>query len=935
MLICRLLGPVEVWFDDERIDLGFPRQRTLLAILLVEVNRLVTVDLLIDRIWADRPPARAAHALYADVSKLRRALIPASGLHLVRQTGGYLIEADPAAIDLHRFRALRSGAHSCGSDEGTATLLDEALALWRGEAFVNVDNHWLTTLRGPLNSEKLAVVLDRNDAYLRLGRHTHLLTDLAGLSAAHPLDERLAAQYILALYRCGAPAEALTHYHHTRGNLAEELGVDPGPALQELHEQVLRNDPHLRIAIPPLAPAQPTPQQLPPQAPHFIGRVEELRELTALLDTALDTSSGTTSNAGMGTGSTVVISAIGGAGGIGKTWLALHWAHQHLDRFPDGQLFVDLRGFTPAGDPMTPETAVRGLLDGLEVDPNRIPIDLDAQVALYRSTIAGKRMLIVLDNAADTAQVTPLLPGSPTCAVVITSRRYMPSLVTGHQAHHLPLGVLTETDARRLLSARLGADRVTAEAAAVQTLLACSAGFPLALGIVIGRALAHPQFPLSVLAAELADTTSALGALDDADAAASLPAVLSWSVRALTTEQVRVFGLLGIAPGPDISLPAAASLTALPPQQARAVLRELEHASLIQQHAPNRYRMHDLIRLYATEQAKYGQPADQRTEALHCLIDFYLHTAYRADRLLYPHRPPIDLERATPSCVPSPVPDADAAMTWFDAEHTCLLAAQLLATKQGWHREVWQLAWSLSAYHRRRGRLQDDGHMWWAALAAGEQLNDPAVLAQAHKRIGGGLDPQQKLEHLRQALTYLEEAGDIAGQIDTHQALTALWLAVGQAEKALASAQDALRLASTSGNPVWEADALNAVGFCEAELGRFPPAREHCEQALRLQRAHHNGEGEAETLDSLGYLDHRSGRYASALDYYQQALDAYERLNFDYQKADTLERIGDTYVALGAPGRANDMWRQAIRLYAAQHRAAKADHLRQQLLTDQ
>jgi transcriptional activator/NB-ARC domain-containing protein len=398
------------------------------------------------------------------------------------------------------------------------------------------------------------------------------------MTTAQPLDERLAAQYMLALHHCGRPADALAHYHRTRGHLAEELGVDPGPALQELHEQLLRNDPHLHITTPPPTPAQPpTPQQLPAHAPHFVGRATELRQLTALLDRAVDTAfdagTDTTGDASMGAGRTMVISAIGGAGGIGKTWLALHWAHQHLDRFPDGQLFVDLRGFTPAGQPMTPETAVRGLLDGLGVGPDRIPVDLDAQVALYRSTLADKRMLIVLDNAADATQVTPLLPGSPTCTVVITSRRYLPSLVTGHHAHHLPLDVLTDNEARHLLSARLSADRVAAETEAIETLLACCGGFPLALGIVIGRALAHPEFPLAVLAAELANTTDALGVLDDADTAASLPTVLSWSMRALSAEQARVFGLLGIAPGPDISLLAAACLTDLPPRQAGGAAR--------------------------------------------------------------------------------------------------------------------------------------------------------------------------------------------------------------------------------------------------------------------------------------------------------------------------------------------------------------------------
>jgi tetratricopeptide (TPR) repeat protein len=359
------------------------------------------------------------------------------------------------------------------------------------------------------------------------------------------------------------------------------------------------------------------------------------------------------------------------------------------------------------------------------------------------------------------------------------------------------------------------------------------------------------------------------------------------------------------------------------------LLHRLETAHLVQQHEIGRYRMHDLVRLYAIERAEHSD------DALRRLVDFYLHTAYQGDRLLYPHRPPIDLERPAPGCVPVAVADADEAMAWFDAEHASLLAAQRLAAQREWDREVWQLAWSLSAYHRRRGRVHDGGAVWRAALDAAERLADPATLAQAHRRLGGMLarsaEHEQALTHLRRALAYAAESADVAGQIDTHQALTMLWATRGDYEQAVASATDALRLARTSGNTVWEADALNAVGMCEAELSRFAAAREHCEEALRLQRVGGNGEGEAETLDSLGYLEHRSGNHKAALDHYQRALGVYERLNFDYQRADTLERIGDTHVALDQPAAAVEQWHRAIRLYEDQNRTSAADDLRDRL----
>jgi DNA-binding SARP family transcriptional activator/Tfp pilus assembly protein PilF len=912
----RLLGNVEAYVDGEPVDLGPARQRCVLVTLLVAANRPVSVDQLVDRVWGEKAPQHGPNAVYSHLSRLRAKLAGIPDVSIVRRGSGYVLVVDEATVDLHRFRHLVALARTA-DDEEALPLYGEALNLWRGEAFAELETPWLSAIRTALAAERFAAELDHADVALRRGRHAELVGELSVRAGQHLLDERVAGQYMLALARSGRQADALRYYQDIRSRLAEELGSDPGTALAAVYQQVLTGDaesPDLVVTH------QPTPRQLPAAPRSFTGRADELAVLTKALDEQA--------------AATVVVSAVGGIAGIGKTYLVLRWAYEHIDRFPDGQLFVNLRGFDPAGSPMSPAAALRGFLVGLGVGAESVPDDVDALATLYRGIVADKRMLIVLDNARDSRQVLPLLPGSATCTLLITSRHRLVGLaVTG--ARLLDLDVLTDTEARGLLATLLGHETVAAEPEAVADLLRYCAGLPLAISIIAARAAAHPDFPLAALTEELRDTATRLDALDAGELTVNLRAVFASSHETLDDATAMLFGLLGLAPGPDIGLPAVASLAAVPISRARVLLHRLETAHLVQQHESGRYRMHDLVRLYAIELARHGQPANRRTEALHRLVDFYLHTAYRADRLLYPHRPPIELERPTPGCVPSPVPDADAAMAWFDAEHTCLLAAQRLAAEQGWHREVWQLAWSLSAYHRRRGSVRDDGDMWRAALVAAERLADPAVLAQAHKRIGGMLarsgDHQQGLGHLLQALTYLAEAGDVAGQIDSHQALTVLWSTMGEAEKALSSAQDALRLASTSGNPVWEADALNAVGFCEAELGRFPAAHEHCEQALRLQRAHHNGEGEAETLDSLGYVDYRSGRYDTALDYYQQALDTYERLNFDYQKADTLERIGDTYLALGDRARASDTWRQAIRLYEAQNRTATADSLRQRM----
>ncbi|EWM10011.1 regulatory protein AfsR [Kutzneria sp. 744] len=373
------------------------------------------------------------------------------------------------------------------------------------------------------------------------------------------------------------------------------------------------------------------PRQLPAASSLFTGRKNELDRLTAALDAQSEH------------GSTVVISAVGGAGGLGKTWLALHWAHHHEDRFPDGQLFVDLRGFDPSDNPMPSYEAVRGFLDALGVAADDVPAELAAQLGLYRSLVAKRRMLIVLDNARDSAQVAPLLPGDSSCTVLVTSRDRMSELVTRHSANPVTLEALDERQSRVLLSRRLGAERLAAEPAAVTELVHWCAGLPLALSIVASRAMLAPQIPLADLAAELRDTSSRLSALDEGEPAANLKAVLSWSYRALPAGQARVFTMLGLAPGADISLSAAANLVGLPEHETVSVLRALERVSLVQQHSSKRYSMHDLVRLYAKTQAD----AAEGERGMRRLVVFACHTAHAADRLIAPNHAPIDLDEGS------------------------------------------------------------------------------------------------------------------------------------------------------------------------------------------------------------------------------------------------------------------------------------------------
>ncbi|MCO5997880.1 AfsR/SARP family transcriptional regulator [Actinoallomurus rhizosphaericola] len=611
-----ILGETYVRAGAQPIDVGHSRQRSVLAALLVDVNHPVSPTRLAQRVWGEDPPERATGTLRSYLSRLRIALSTTVGADIERTSAGYVLKVNEEAVDLHRFRALTARARASGDVAEAGRLHGLALAQWRGEPFADVDSPWLTEMRHALQAERLATHLDYYDICLRLGRHAGLIPEMLTLAAGHPLNERLAGLILLALYRSGRQAEALEQYERIRLRLAEELGVDPSAALQRMHQQILVNDPVLDPPASPAPGATRVPRQLPAPPSPFIARADEL----AALDRTLG-----------GPGRTVRISAIGGGAGVGKTWLALHWAHGNADRFPDGQLYVDMRGFDPAEPPMTPEAAVRTFLEALGAETTAVPENLDAQAALYRTLIADKRMLIVVDNVRDTAQVTPLLPGSPSSVVLVTGRNQLAGLVTAHGARPITVDVLPPDAAGRLLDTRLGTHRTRAEPRAVADLLAYCGGLPLALSIVAARASMRPDLPLALLAEKMRAGIAGLDALDAGEATADLRAVFAGSYRTLTPEAARLFRLLSLHPGRDIAHPAAAALAGLPRDRARALLAELFRAHLITERAPGRFAMHDLLRLYAAEQARTCDTEAERSAACHRVLDHYLHTADTAE----------------------------------------------------------------------------------------------------------------------------------------------------------------------------------------------------------------------------------------------------------------------------------------------------------------
>ncbi|MEJ2854107.1 MULTISPECIES: AfsR/SARP family transcriptional regulator [unclassified Saccharothrix] len=900
MVELTLLGEVTLRVDGREVDLGPARQRCVLAALAVDAGHLVATDVLVGRVWGERVPHRQRSTLHTYLSRLRRL-----GAEIVRRPGGYVLLVDERAVDLHRFRALRAGSP-------TAAALTEALALWRGEPLAGLDGEWVETVRDRWRLERLAARLDLLDARLAAGEGVALVAELAALAAEHPLDERVAGQHLLALHRAGRSADALTHYLDLRDRMVDELGTEPGPALRELHKRILDADPTLTAPTlaAPARGATAVPRQLPAAPRHFTGRDAELAALTATLDAAEP-------------GSTTVISAIAGSGGIGKTWLALHWAHRNADRFPDGQLFVDLRGFSPDGEPMHPGVALRGFLQALGVEAGRVPVDPHAQAALFRSLVTDRRMLVVADNARDADQVVPLLPGGGSCTVLVTSRSHLRGLVTGHGAHHLALDVLSDADARALLTSRLGADRVDDPATA--ELVRLCGGFPLALGIVASHAQTHPGLALADLAAELRGL--GLGALDDTDPTASLPAVLSWSLDALPPDRARAFALLGTAPGADTGLPAAASLLGLPAPDAEAVLSDLEQASLLTRDAAGRYRLHDLVRRFAAGLAEDREPGLRR------VVDFYTRTAIAADRLVYPHRASNPF--GAPEVPPSLLPDDAAAMTWFDTEHANLLAAQQTAIAHGWHESVWALAWAVTAYHQLRGHLQVRLDVWYPALEAAAHLDDPLAGILAHRFLGSALADLPRHED---AVTHLHQALELAARHDVptemahvHRTLAWTWAQSGDERTALEHATEALRLHRSLDQPVWEADALNDVGWLHSRLGDYATARDHCEAALELHRSHRNPRGVATTLDSLGYIEHRSGDHRRSIQHYQEALALRRNVDDTYECANNLDALGHPHLALGEVEQARTVWLEALELYRRQERDLDASRVRRQL----
>ncbi|MFG2025463.1 BTAD domain-containing putative transcriptional regulator [Streptomyces sp. NPDC048825] len=931
-----VLGPVRVRQAGVELTLGRPQERALLALLLVRADRPVSVNEIVDVVWGRRPPDHAVNVIRRHVGSLRRLLEPGLptrvvGRWLMREAGGYRLATDGDSLDLLRFRGLRDAARQAVADESpmrAVELLTEALALWQGPVAAGIPAEVRERAGfGSVDRERVAAVREAAGAALRAGVPDAVLAELQEAAEGHPLDEPLQARLILALAATGRRPEALTTYQTTCTLLADELGIDPGPELRDAHRVVLLETPPTATAPDTPAPAPataslPAPAQLPHDLLTFTGRRTELDEVLALPVSDHDEQRKQRS------AGTVVITALGGMAGIGKTTLAVHWAHRVADRFPDGQLYVNLRGFDSSGAVTSAGEAVRAFLDALGVPPERVPHGVDAQAALYRSLLAGRRFLVLLDNARDTDQVRPLLPGTPGCLTIVTSRHQLSGLVSAHGAHSLTLRPLDAEEAWAFLARRLGAERLAGESLAVAEITALCGGLPLALACVAVRSAAHPHFPLSAIAAELREAHGSLDAFSRTDTSANVGAVISWSLGAVSPGAARLFRLLALHPGPDISVPATAALAELPVREARLLLAELADVHLVGEHAPGRYAFHDLLRAHAAELVRAHHPETERRAATDRLYAHYLHTAHTAGLLIAPQADPLPPGPAPAGVTAERLSDDAQALTWLTAEYPVLLAVinavaqHVSPVPHAAHDQLaCLLAWSLEPFFDRRGHWHDWAAAQRTALDAALRLADPVWearglrgLARAEGRLGLHDRSRPRLDR---ALELFTELGDGIGRANTHRSLGWECDQRGDLAGALRHNQLALELFRDSGHRAAQAGVLNSVGWYHALLGEYRQALSHCFQALSLLQELGDRYGQAGTWDSIAYAHHHLGRHPHALLGYRNALTLYEELDVPYLKAFTLVHIGDTHHAMGDEDRARGAWQRALAVFTS------------------
>ncbi|HUN38243.1 MAG TPA: BTAD domain-containing putative transcriptional regulator, partial [Trebonia sp.] len=822
-----LLGPVRAWLGEAELELGAPQRRAVLALLAARPNQVVPRDELIDGIWGEELPSSSVNALHVHVARLRAALEPgrpqrAPSQVLLASNRGYLLRLAPGQLDAEVFTerlASARASRAAGELTSAARSFEEALGLWRGGALAGIPGPLAQIVRAGLDEQRLAAAEEHVDALLALGRHADAARQLVELVRAHPLRERFSAQLMLALYRSGRQAEALAAFTDARRVLAGELGIEPGPQLRQLHAQILAADSSLDFVATEAAPLtsapldrkRPAPAQLPADVAAFTGRVEELADLDRLAAPSPD----------------MVIAVLSGTAGVGKTALAVRWARRVASAYPDGQLYVNLRGYDP-GQPVPPGDALAGFLRALGMAGPDIPPGDDERAAAYRSLLDGRRVLVVLDNAASVDQVRPLLPGSSSCLVLVTSRDSLAGLVARHGARRLDLDTLPLADAVGLLGTLIG-DRVEAEPHAAAALAAQCARLPLALRVAAELAAASPGSLLEELAGELAGEQRRLDLLDaGGDEHTAIDGVFFWSYRHLPAPAALVFRLAGRHPGPDFDAYAVAALTTLAITEARDVLALLARAHLVHVAGPGRYGMHDLLRAYASRLATASDGEAAQAAALTRLRDYYLGAAARAMDVLVPAEKPYrPLVPSVGTQLP-PLGTAAEARAWLDAERATVIAVAVHAATAGAPGHTTRFAGTLYRYLETGGHYADaltiHGHARQAARVLGDQAAEATALTNLGIISWRQGRYRQAIDYHQQAMAASVEIGDQAGKATALANLGVVYERQGHYDEAARCHSDSLALTRQLGDRGGEARELANLGSVAARRGDYDQA---------------------------------------------------------------------------------------------------------------
>jgi DNA-binding SARP family transcriptional activator/tetratricopeptide (TPR) repeat protein len=913
-----VLGPVRAWRGDVEIDLGAPQQRLVMAFLLAAGGKPVSLAELVDLMWDESAPSSAVNVVHRSVGLLRRMLEPglpprAAGRWLLRKTGGYQLEVDEGSLDLLRFRRLAAEAGRLAADgDHTAAVpvFASAFELWHGRCADGLDvGTRAASLFTAIDNERRVAAREAAESARTAGMAEDLLPALRAVAAQARLDEALQAQVMLLLAAAGHQAEALGTFQVVRTHLLDELGIGPGPELRAAHRRVLAQEvvPDVREparAVEPItAHSVLRPAQLPSDLHAFTGRRTVLADLLALVP-ADPASSGST-----------VICAIDGLPGTGKTTLAVHLAHTLADRYADGQLYVNLRGFDLSGAAVDPAEALRGFLGALDVLPTRMPSTVDEQTGLYRSLTAGKRMLVVLDNARDAHQVRPLLPGSASCLVIVTSRVRLTGLMATDGAHLVSLDVLSAEEARENLVRRIGVRRVEADPRAVDDIVRFCAGLPLALSLVAARAAAHPDFPLAAIADALRDTEGSLDAFGDGSSG-DMRTVFSWSYRMLGGRAARLFRLLSLHPGPDISLAAAASLLGAELRETRGLLAELIRGRLVTEHVPRRFAAHDLIGVYAAELSRDLDSDVDREAALDRLLDHYRQTAHDASLLLRPTLVPDAPAAPLPGVRAETIEDDGEAHRWFTAERQVLMAVVRRAAATGRPASARGLALSMQQHFQYQGLWHEWDSTMSVVVAASEAEGDPLGRALAMRSLAGArhhLDrPDEAIDLLIRTRDLLSELGLTYEQAHVHSGLGSIHSRANRFADSAEHHWKAHELYTGAGDPHGQANSLQGIAWARIHLGAHTEAVTLARQAMSIFRELEDRNGEGNCWVVLAESHRLRGQFEQAIAYRKRAIELYRKANIPVYQAEELVELGDTMMEAGDRSGAREAWVRAL-----------------------